>query len=186
MDEHSTTGAAAPGAAAGAPAPAESRELLTGRVRAALECAARDGGRAALIVVQVDPVYALKALPRVRAVLEVARRERSGQVHLASLGANRFALVAAPIGSPGHAAALAEHLTRALDPRICPLLRRALPYACSGVGLFPDHGADAEVLMAHAERSLEAARSSGARPRRFAFARRRPTPSGMLRPLGTP
>ena len=77
MDEHSTTGAAAPGAAAGAPAPVESRELLTGRVRAALECAARDHARAALIVVQVDPVYALKALPRVRAVLEVARRERS-------------------------------------------------------------------------------------------------------------
>ncbi len=162
-------------------APVESREQLLALVRAALEPAGQ--GRAAVIVLQVDPAYARGAPARVQKVVQEARGQRSERLHLANLGGNRFALVASPIGYPSHANTLAEHLTRALDPRTCPLLRRALPYACAGVGVFPDHGVQAEQLIAHAEQALEAARNAGGRSRRAALARRRPAVAGVLRPL---
>jgi GGDEF domain-containing protein len=183
MNEHDTGSPATPGPDSMEPEPIESREQLIGQVRAAVERASRGHARAAVVVVQIDPTYARRAFTRVHEVLADARRQRSERVHLASLGANRFALVAAPIGYPGQAKSLAEQLTRSLDPRICPLLHRALPYAWSGVSLFPDQGMEAEVLIAHAEQALELARNSGARRRPIAFARRRDGAAGVLRPI---
>jgi hypothetical protein len=82
---------------------------------------------------------------------------------------------------PHQARALAERFTRSLDPRICPLLRRALPYAWVGVSVCPDDGADLAVLIPRAQAALERARNAGMRPRKSLFSRRR-VGASVLRP----
>jgi hypothetical protein len=158
---------------------AEAREQLQG----ALESAANKHGRAAVIVVEVDSNYAKRAHERVQALLADRPRRGCEWVYSSSLGRNRFALVIAPIGYPAHVRALAEELTRSLDPRICPLLRRALPYARFGVGMYPDDDVDARLLISRAEQVLERSRTASGRRERPP-ARRRCLDANRLRPQG--
>jgi predicted signal transduction protein with EAL and GGDEF domain len=162
-------------------APGESREHTRQELWTALAHAVRAHDRAAVIVMQVSPNYSARAQERVRHALEQWQRARSERLHVMRFARERFALVIAPIGFRSHARALAEQLTRSLDPRICPLLRRALPYAWFGVALHPDDGPDAESLLVQAEQALEHMRRGGARS--FVLSRRRPVGANGLRPL---
>jgi hypothetical protein len=176
--EHETTtigpGSLAPVTAA--TAPTEDREELGRRIGKLLEARAAGQGRAAVLVVEIDSNYAHRARSRVETVLAQWRGKPAG-LHPVSLGPGRFVFVIVPVS--GQARSVADRFTRALDPRICPLLRRALPYAWSGVGLCPDDGLDAEMLLARAEQALQRMRNAEARR-----ARERRRPSGaVLRPL---
>jgi len=161
----------------------EGRDQPPEEVRSALQHAVRTHGRAAVIVLEVSPHYAKRAHERVCALLEKWQRGRAETVHIASTGPNRFALVVAPITFPGHARALAEHLTRSLDPRICPLLRRALPYAWFGLAFHPEDGVDAGILIARADEALARMRSETARRPGIELSRRRHIAANRLRPL---
>jgi hypothetical protein len=165
------------------PALTERERQAREEIRSALEHAVQAHARAAIIVLEVSSNYAKRAQERMHAVLAKLQRGRSEQMHLACIGRNRFALVIAPVGLPGHARALAEHLTRSLDPRICPLLRRALPYAWSGLAVHPDDGLDADALIAHANQAMARMRSGGARRGGFVLSRRRQVEAKGLRPL---
>ncbi|MPZ42729.1 MAG: hypothetical protein GEV05_04840 [Betaproteobacteria bacterium] len=162
-------------------APAESRERTRQELLTALAHAVRAHDRAAVIVMQVSSNYSARAQERVRHALDQRQRARSERLHVTWLGLERFALVIAPIGFRSYARALAEHLTRSIDPRICPLLRRALPYAWFGLALHPDDGPDAETLLTHAEKAIEHMRRGGARS--FVLSRRRPAGANGLGPL---
>lgn len=164
----------------------ERREQTAEELRSALEHALRAQGRAAVIVLEVSSNYAKRAQERVYAVLEKWQRGRSEHLHLASTGLDRFALVVAPIVFPGHARALAEHLTRSLDPRVCPLLRRALPYAWCGLAVYPEDGIDAESLIAQADAAIQRMRSGGAQRLGVELSRRRHVRANHLSPLGLP
>jgi hypothetical protein len=164
----------------------ERREQTPEELRSALEHALRTHGRAAVIVLEVSSNYAKRARERVYAVLEKWQRGRSEHLHLASTGTNRFALVVAPLAFPGHARALAEHLSRSLDPRVCPLLRRALPYAWCGLAVYPEDGIDAESLITHADAAIERMRVGGARRLAVELSRRRHVRANCFRPLGLP
>jgi hypothetical protein len=161
------------GAASAAPLAAEGREAQLQHLRCMLEETERRGSRTALILVEIDPNYASRALARWPQVI-AGMHGGAEQARFTALGDNRLALVIAPIGHAGHARKLADRLTRALDPRVCPLLRRALPFAWAGVAVSPDDGAQPAALLAVAERALQQARQPVPRPQRFAFARRRP------------
>jgi hypothetical protein len=150
-------------------------------LRLKLADAVRDHDRAALIVMQVSPNYSARAPERVRHVLEHWQRTRAERLQALELGRDRFGLIVAPAGVRAHARAQAERLLRSLDPRICPLLRRALPYAWFGIALYPDDGADADALLVHAEQILEQSRRGPARS--IVLSRRRPVGPGGLRPL---
>ena len=161
-----------------------SREQLLEQVRWALERAVPSGSRVAVIMVHIDTNYANKAHERVHALLEGWRQHRAERVQSVHLAIHRFALIVAPIGHPAHARALAEELTRSLDPRICPLLRRALPYACFGLGLYPDDGLDAESLLVRAGQALERMRTAGSSCRKLVPGRRRHAGANPLQPEG--
>lgn len=148
----------------------------------ALERAARDGVRAAVVIVEVNPNYAARAHERVAKALAKWQERRAERVHVWRLGCGRFALTIAPVGVGAHVRTLAERLTRSLDPRICPLLHRALPYAFWGVSLYPDDGFDAGILLARAQGSLDSNRATATRRRRLVLPRRRPA-AGVLRPV---
>jgi hypothetical protein len=162
----------------------ESREQSQDEARLALERALGDHGRAAVILVEVDANYLGKARNRMHQLLQDWPQHRSEQLYLAAFGRGGFALVVAPIGYPAHARTLAEQLTRSLDPRLCPLLRRALPYAWFGVGLYSDDGEDAMLVVRRAEQALEHARTAGAGCGKVVLARRRHLAASLLRPEG--
>ncbi len=155
-------------------------------MQSALECARRDGARVAVVVVEVNSNYARQAQERLAKVASDWEGSRSERVRFWPVASGRFALAIAPIGVASHARKLAERFTRALDPRICPLLHRALPYAWCGVSLFPDEGCDARVLVARAEQALERNRSAAARRRKPVLPRRRAPATGPLRPAVAP
>jgi hypothetical protein len=183
MNEHAIEDGVAPAAPAG-PLTGDSREALLQHLRSALERVEPRRGRTALILVQIDPNYTRRALARWQAVIADTCRGRPERARFTPLGDNRFALVVAPIDQAGHARTLADRLTRALDPRVCPLLRRALPFAWAGVAVSADEGVEAAILLADAEQALVQAREPAPRAQRFAFARRRQVAAALLRPVG--
>jgi hypothetical protein len=162
----------------------DSRERGRQELRRQLEDAVRDHDRVAVMVMQVSPNYSARAPERVRHAVEHWQRARAERLHALELGRDRFGLIIAPVGVRAHSRAQAERLLRTLDPRICPLLRRALPYAWFGLALHPDDGADADSLLVRAEQTLEQMRRGPAR--RNVLSRRRPVGPSGLRPLALP
>jgi predicted signal transduction protein with EAL and GGDEF domain len=162
-------------------APGESGEQGRQELKLKLADAVRSHDRVAVIVLQVNPNYSARAPERVRHALEHWQRARAERLHALELGCDRFGVVIAPVGIRSQARAQAERLLRALDPRICPLLRRALPYAWFGLALHPDDGADTGALLVRAEQNLEQMRRGPAR--RIVLSRRRPVGPSGLRPL---
>jgi hypothetical protein len=167
---------------AGARSPAPEASAVHGRsrkqsqelVQRALQRATDAGARAVVAVVEINPDYAARAPQRAERVLAEWRRrfpERFDGVH-AAMGS--VIVVVAPVAAPSHGRTVAERFARSLDPRVCPLLARALPYAWSGFAVYPDDGIDSGTLIQRAEHALDAARAAGSPGRiRVAAARRR-------------
>jgi hypothetical protein len=171
--------------AGGSPAAVgQSRECARQALRMALAHAVRDHDRVALITMQVSSNYSARAQERVRHALEQWQRAHAERLHAMQLGREQFGLVIAPIGVRSQARAQAEQLVRSLDPRICPLLRRALPYAWFGLAFHPEDGADADSLLVHAEQAMDQMRRGAARS--IVLSRRRPVGPNGLRPLALP
>lgn len=158
----------------------EGQHAVRTQVERALERACRAGAKAAVAVVEVNPEYAGRAPQRVEQVLAHWRRRHRERFEAIEEGTGRVVLALAPVAQAAHGRALAERFARALDPRICPLLTRALPYAAWGVSLYPDDGLDARTLIARAEEALREGRAGGTRGRTYAAARRRHAAASVL------
>jgi hypothetical protein len=143
------------------------------QLEAALASAKATRERMAFVLVEVCPHYVARAAERMERALEAWRRPRCEHVAVAALDADRYALLVAPVGSHTHARELADDFVRELDPRVCSVLRRALPYARCGVSLYPDDGVSAAQLLERAERSAAASRNSVARARKLFLTRGR-------------
>jgi hypothetical protein len=103
-------------------------------------------------------------------------------VHFGRVDERRYALFAAPVAGAAHASGLAENLTRALDPRVCPLLRRALPYGWCGVSIFPETAHDAVSLLACAEQDMEQRRRAARGCKQLLRVRRQHALKTLLQP----
>jgi len=132
----------------------EQRRRLIGEIALAIERARRRRARAGLVVAQSTAQAGFTA-SRLAEVIEARARCGRDRVQSGPLGADRYALVIAPIGFADHAYALRDQLARAVDPRSCPLLRASQPCVWFGVGVFPDHGVEAHDLLAHTQADLE-------------------------------
>ena len=80
---------------------------------------------------------------------------------VARLGGDEFLIALGPIGSHEDAAVVAERIAFELRPPF-NLNGNSLSVTCSiGISIFPDHGADAETLIKHADAAMYASKSRG-------------------------
>ena len=143
-------------------------------VQRALQRATDAGARAVIAVVEINPDYAARAPQRPGQVLAEWRRRFPERFDGVQAGMGRVVVTVAPVAARSHGRTVAERFARALDPRVCPLLARALPYAWSGLAVYPDDGLDCATLIQRAEHALAAARVAGSRGRlHFPAVRRR-------------
>lgn len=170
-------------AGAGGREPWRRQHVVRTQVKRALERAAEAGAKAVVAVVEINPEYAGRAPQRLAAVLAQWRHRHRERFEATAQGRTRVALVIAPVAQAAQGRSLAEKFARALDPRVCPLLTRALPYAYCGVTLYPDDGADAVTLIQRAEEALREARAAGTHGRTVAAARRRHAAAQVLGPV---
>jgi hypothetical protein len=163
--------------------PLPGRCVFLALVQQRLQDCAAGAARAAMLVVELDAHYAGRAAARIPAVVGAWGKRAGQSPSCCRLDEKRYGIFIAPSGDRARARRLAEQLAHALDPRVCPSLRRALPYAWVGASAFPDDAPDAAALLAYAERDLEQ-RHQDLRPRRDLQSRlRRRTGPSCLQPL---
>jgi hypothetical protein len=155
-------------------------------VQRGLELCARDGARAALLLVELEPQYVRRAAERIHVVLAEWSRRRAQPLQYGRIDDRRYGVFIAPLSAYEQPRQVAESLAHALDPRVCPLLRRALPYARWGIAAVGAQPFDARELLARAEQYIEHRRNGSNPCRSLARARRRHTASAVLQPLPIP
>jgi diguanylate cyclase (GGDEF)-like protein len=145
------------------------RRLYRDRVEQALLASGRAGGGFALMLLDLDRFKEINDTLGHQtgdAVLEeLANRLREvGRASdtIARLGGDEFALVLLGAGDPATALFVAERIRRALDdPFSFDGLQLQLETSI-GIAIFPEHGADAEALLRHADIALYASKESHA------------------------
>ncbi|HZO96234.1 MAG TPA: EAL domain-containing protein [Gaiellaceae bacterium] len=145
------------------------RLLFDDRAEQALLHAGRDGTRLAVMLIDLDGFKeindTLGHASGDRLLREVAARLRKtvrASDTVARLGGDEFAVVAPGIFSPHAAVALAEKLQQEVSR---PLSLGAITVeveASLGIALFPDHGADVETLVRHADVAMYAGKAAHA------------------------
>jgi diguanylate cyclase (GGDEF)-like protein len=145
------------------------RLLFRDRTEQAIRAAQRDGGSAALLLMDLDrfkevndtlghhygDVLLTQIGPRLRSVLRAVDT-------LARLGGDEFAVLLPEVGGEDGARGVAERLLEALT---APILLDGLPLtvdASIGVVLYPAHGEDPDTLLQHADIAMYAAKETHA------------------------
>jgi diguanylate cyclase (GGDEF)-like protein/PAS domain S-box-containing protein len=130
--------------------------------------ARRYGAQGALLFIDVDGLKAIndtlghQAGDTLLASLAALLRERLREVDvIARLGGDEFAVLIAASDAP-HAAAVAERLLQAVRLHTAQAASHPLHSTISiGIAMFPQHGATADELLAHADLALYCAKSHG-------------------------
>lgn len=154
------------------------QSLLADRLGQALLHARRDGGRVAVVAVQIDTLTAVQdgaGLSAADALLRLAghRLQQSlGQGDtVAHLGAGQFCgVVALDPGDAGGSAEAQQLIARILDGFASPfaLGDQSLHLRpCLGISLFPADGSEVEALLGNAATALHQARAAGQRRYQF-------------------
>jgi hypothetical protein len=152
-------------------------------VQRELEALGGRGSRAALILLEVDANYLSRAAQPISEMLRAWHSGAARAIASARVDETRYAVLVAPIGVVAQSHRLAERIAHTLDPRVCPLLRRALPYAWWGVSVHPADGFDAAMLLAAAAQDLEQRRRSRSQCARLLRPRRRAVTPSVLSPV---
>jgi diguanylate cyclase (GGDEF)-like protein len=145
------------------------RTLFRDRIEQAILAAQRDGGSVTVMLLDVDHFKEINdalghdtgdlLLQELGARL---RGELRASETIARLGGDEFGILL-PSGSPADAAQLAERLHSALE---VPFHLRDLPLeiaASVGVAAYPEHGADADTVLQHADVAMYMAKDAHAR-----------------------
>jgi hypothetical protein len=159
------------------------RRAFQQRVQRELEALGGRGSRAALILLEVDANYLSRAAQPISEMLRAWHSGAARAIASARVDETRYAVLVAPIGVVAQSHRLAERIAHTLDPRVCPLLRRALPYAWWGVSVHPADGFDAAMLLAAAAQDLEQRRRSRSQCARLLRPRRRAVTPSVLSPV---
>ena len=159
------------------------RRAFQQRVQQELEALGDRGSRAALILLEVDANYVRRCPQPIPEMLTGWHSGAARMIECARVDDKRYAILVAPIGVVAQSHRLAERIAQTLDPRVCPLLRRALPYAWWGVSVHPADGFDAAMLLAAAAQDLEQRRRSGGHSARLLRPRRRAVTPSVLSPV---
>ena len=138
------------------------RSLLQDRLTQAIRFAEREGGEAALLILDLDGFKSVNDTyghPRGDIVLqEVARRLPSrlrGTDTVARMGGDEFAVVLPGVGR-GAATTSVAKLRRALHPAVVFSGGSFIPRASIGVAVYPDDGLSAEDLIRRADDAMYA------------------------------
>lgn len=151
------------------------RALFRERFGQAIRRAHRDGGRLALLMLDLDGFKATNdryGHPAGDVVLEEFARRVRGMVRetdiLARLGGDEFGLVQTDLHQPQAASVLAERLLKALEEPVEVDGERIALSASLGVAVYPQDGDGQEQLTLSADRALyQAKRLGGARVKFF-------------------
>jgi diguanylate cyclase (GGDEF)-like protein/PAS domain S-box-containing protein len=149
------------------------RTLLQDRLQHAIRLAYRQRAPLALLFLDLDQFKAVndrfghhagdqllqQAAPRLQAAL----RESDT---LARLGGDEFAVVL-PGARSADAEVVAQKIVRAFEQPFVIDGRHVTMHVSTGIALFPDHGADAETLVRHADLAMYAAKRSGSDTARY-------------------
>lgn len=145
------------------------RHMMPSLVSQAFERARRSGGKVAIMFVDLDNFKGIndslghqigdETLTMVAQRLSKRLRDTD---KLVRLGGDEFLVVAENLHSAGDAAQLAQSLLETLSAPLVLTGGRQLFVSCSmGVGLFPDDGDNAELLLQEADTAMYRAKSSG-------------------------
>jgi diguanylate cyclase (GGDEF)-like protein/PAS domain S-box-containing protein len=144
------------------------RALLRDRLGQALELARREGGRVAVLLLDLDDFKSVNDTlghPAGDALLRGIADRLGGIIRgsdtLARLGGDEFALVQVEARQPAGAAALAAKLLAALEAPLDLDGHEVHAAACLGVAVFPEDGADADGLLKNADLALYQAKAEG-------------------------
>jgi diguanylate cyclase (GGDEF)-like protein len=144
------------------------RALLQDRLAGDLARARREGGRLAVVMIDLVGFKAINdghghhAGDRV--LVEVAarlKRETRASDTVARLGGDEFAVLLGRLAEPQDAAAVAAKLLDAIERPVRIDTTEIVPAATLGVSLYPEHGSDGETLLRRADMALYAARERG-------------------------
>ena len=145
------------------------RTLFRDRIEQAILAAQRDGGTVTVMLLDVDHFKEINdALGHDTGDLLLQdlgtrlRGELRASETLARLGGDEFGILL-PFGSPADAAQLAERVHSALE---VPFHLRGLPLevaASVGLAAYPEHSADADILLQHADVAMYMAKDARAR-----------------------
>lgn len=145
------------------------RHMMPSLVSQAFERARRSGGKVAIMFVDLDNFKGIndslghqigdETLAMVAQRLSKRLRDTD---RLVRLGGDEFLVVAENLHSAGDAGQLAQALLETLSAPLVLSGGRQLFVSCSmGVGLFPDDGDNAELLLQEADTAMYRAKSSG-------------------------
>lgn len=144
------------------------RARLNDRMARAIEAAAGKGGRAALIMLDLDGFKAINdehGHPMGDDVLRIVAKRLATLVRpadtLARLGGDEFCILQTSDRQPDGAFALAQRILSSLAKPITVGEWHMMLSASIGIALFPDDGDSAELLMQHADIALYEVKRKG-------------------------
>ncbi len=144
------------------------RTLLKDRLSKALARARRHQGKVALLFLDLDQFknindslgHAVGDL-FLQGVAERLKKWGREQDTVARIGGDEFLLVLTDVKDIPDAAVAAERLMDTMTPSFV-VQDRSISVGCSlGISIFPDHGADPETLIMHADSAMYCAKDSG-------------------------
>ena len=144
------------------------RTLLHDRLHQAIRVAQREGRRLALLMMDLDRFKEVNDTfghhsgdVLLREVAARLRRELRGSDTIARLGGDEFAVVLSQADGGEGAVTTARKLLRALEHAFTVEGEAVHIGASLGIAVYPDHGADADLLMRHADVAMYVAKRSG-------------------------
>ncbi len=145
------------------------RRLFRDRVEQAVLAAQREGGRVAVLMIDVDRFKEINDSlghhsgdDLLKELADRLRRPLRVSDTVARLGGDEFGVLLARPHDANDVALVIERIRKALEP---PVVLQELPIAIEGsigVSLFPEHGGDVDTLLRHADLAMYASKESNA------------------------
>ncbi len=150
------------------------RTLLQDRLSKALASSRRRKDKVALLFLDLDRFKVINdSLGHsfgdllLRQVADRLKSQARDQDTVARVGGDEFLMVLSGVKDVTDVAIAAERIIDAMMPELV-IQGRSLSISCSmGISIFPDHGADSETLIKHADAAMYSAKESGRNNFRF-------------------